>query len=151
MSLINDVLRPLMNSSADLTIGNPQQFIDNLDRIREKVLYNINATIAGSLDINITAELIRFFTDGLSTLYYNATFEATGSIVTGIDDDEKMCGINDIFMHYFPFSTEQTEIASLGRRLQQIAVAYDVARNVSVFTVCTYVRILIRNLSFKLP
>ena len=124
-----------MNSSVDLTIGNPQQFVDDLDRIREEVLYNINATIAGNLDINITAELMRFFTDGLSVLYYNATFGATGSIVTGISNEERMCAINDIFMHFFP-STEQTEIASLGRKLQQIKVAYDVARTVSVY-ICT--------------
>ena len=134
MSLINNVLRPLMNSSVDLTIGSPEEFNDDLNRIREEVLYNINATIAGSLDINITAELMRFFTDGLSTLYYNATFEATGSFVTGISNEERMCAINEIFMHYFPFSTEQAEVASLGRKLQQIKVAYDVARNVSVFT-----------------
>ena len=121
-----------MNNSADLTIGSPESFIDDLDRIREEVLYNINATIAGSLDANITAELMRFFTDGLSVFYYNASFELIGG-VSGIDEEERMCAINDIFMHYFP-STEQAEIASLGRRLQQIAVAYDVARSVSVFT-----------------
>ena len=51
-----------------------------------------------------------------------------------------MCAINEIFMHFFPFSTEQTEMASLGRRLQQIAVAYDVATNVSVFA---YVRMYV--------
>ena len=117
-----------MNSSADLTIGSPQQFIDDLDRIRGEALYNINATIAGSLDANLTAELMKFFTDGLSVLYYNASFEG---LVIG--DEERMCAINDIFMHFFP-SMEQTEIASLGRKLQQIKVAYDVARTVSVFT-----------------
>ena len=124
-----------MNSSVDLTIFGTQSFIGDLDRIREEVLYNINATIAGSLDTNITAEITRFFTDGLSVFYYNATFEA-GGIVTGIDNEERMCAINDIFMHFFP-STEQAEIAALGRRLQQIKIAYDVARAVSVFT---YVR-----------
>ena len=122
-----------MNNSADLTIGNSQQFIGDLDRIRDKVLYNINATIAGSLDANITTEITRFFTDGLSVLYYNASFEATDSIVTGIDEEEEICAINDIYMYFFP-STEQAEIASLGRRLQQIKVAYDVARAVSVHT-----------------
>ena len=120
-----------MNSSADLSIGIPNPFIDDLGRIREEVLYNINATIEGSLDINITAELMRFFTDGLSVLYYNATFGATGSIVTGISSEERICAINEIFMHFFP-SMEQTEIASLGRKLQQIKVAYDVARTVSI-------------------
>ena len=119
-----------MNSSADLTISNPDDFIDDLDRIREEVLYNINATIAGNLDANLTAELMKFFTDGLSVLYYNASFE--GSVI-GTGDEERMCAINNIFMHFFP-STEQTEIASLGRKLQQIKVAYDVARTVSVFT-----------------
>ena len=133
MSLINDVLRPLMNSSVDLSIGNPQQFIDDLDRIREEVLYNINATIAGSLDINITAELMRFFTDGISAFYVNASFEEIG--VVSISDEERMCAINNVLMHFFP-STEQAEIASLGRRLQQIAVAYNVMRTVSIFTVC---------------
>ena len=121
-----------MNSSVDLTLPGTEEFIGDLDRIREEVLYNINAMIAGSLDANITAELMRFFTDVLS-LYYNATFEATGSPATGIDEEERICAINHIFMHFFP-STEQAEIASLGRRLQQIAVAYDVARTVSVFT-----------------
>ena len=128
-----------MNSSADLTIGSPQQFIGDLDRIRDEVLYNINATIAGSMDANITAEITRFFTDGLSVLYYNASYEATGSIVTGIDDAERMCAINDIYTHFFP-SMEQAEIASLGRRLQQIKVAYDVARAVSVYTCTVYIR-----------
>ena len=122
-----------MNNSADLTIGSPEQFIGDLDRIRDEVLYNINATIAGSLVANITTEITRFFTDGLSEFYYNATFEATGSIVTGIDEEEEICAINDIYMHFFP-SMEQAEIASLGRRLQQIKVAYDVARAVSVHT-----------------
>ena len=126
-----------MNSSADLTIGSPEQFIDDLDRIRDEVLYNINATIAGSLDANITTEITRFFTDGLSVLYYNATFEATGSIVTGIDDEQRRCAINEIYMYFFP-STEQAEIASLGRRLQQIKVAYDVARSVSVLHTHTH-------------
>ena len=74
--MINDVLRPLMNSSVDLTISNTNLFTDDLAIIREEVLYNISAAIAGSLDINITAELMRFFTDGLSVFYYNATFEA---------------------------------------------------------------------------
>ena len=129
-----------MNSSVDLTIVGTEQFVDDLDRIREEVLYNINATIAVSLDINITAELMRFFTDGLSTLYYNASFEALGSSVSGINDEQRMCAINDIFMHFFP-SMEQTEIASLGRKLQQIKVAYDVARTVSVYiyVLCTCV------------
>ena len=100
-----------MNSSADLTIGSLEQFIDDLDGIRDEVLYNINATIAGSLDANIT-EITRFLTGGLSVLYYNATFEATGSIVTGIDDEQRRCAINEIYMYFFP-STEQAEIASL--------------------------------------
>ena len=130
--MINDVLRPLIKSSVDLTIFGTELFIDDLDRIREEVLYNINATIAGSYG-NITAELMRFFTDGLSVFYVNASFEQTGGV--GISDEERMCAINDIFMHFFP-STEQAEIASLGRRLQQIAVAYNVTRTVSVFTVC---------------
>ena len=127
-----------MNNSADLNIGSPESFIDDLERITEEVLYNINATIAGNLNANITAELMRFFTDGLSAFYFNASFVVVGGV--GVNAEEEMCGINNIFMNYFP-STEQAEIASLGRRLQQITVAYDVARNVSVFIVC----ILIRN------
>ena len=131
-----------MNSSADLTIGSPEQFIDDLDRIRDEVLYNINATIAGSLDANITAEITRFFTDGLSVLYFNASFEATGSIVTGIDNEERRCAINEIYMHFFP-SMEQAEIASLGGRLQQIKIAYNVTRAVSVLHThaCIHARI----------
>ena len=97
-----------MNGSADLTIDSPEQFIDDLDRIRDEVLYNINATIAGSLDANITAEITRFFTDGLSVLYYNATFEATGSVVTGIGNEERRCAINEIYMYFFP-SMEQAD------------------------------------------
>ena len=120
-----------MNNSADLTIGTSMPFIDDLERITEEVLYNINATIAGNLNANITAELMRFFTDGLSAFYFNVSFVIVGGV--GVNAEQEMCGINDIFMHYFP-STEQAEIASLGRRLQQIAVAYDVARSVSVFT-----------------
>ena len=127
-----------MNSSADLTIGNPELFRDDLDRIRNEVLYNINATIAGSMDANITAEIFRFFTDGLSVLYFNASFEGTGSFVTGINEEARVCAINDIYTRFFP-PTEQAEIASLGRRLQQIKVAYDVARDVSVFTCTMYI------------
>ena len=102
-----------MNGSADLTIGSPEQFIADLDRIRDEVLYNINATIAGNLDANITAEITRFFTVGLSELYFNASFEATGSVVTGVDNEERRCAINEIYMYFFP-SMEQAEIASLG-------------------------------------
>ena len=137
-----------MNSSVDLTLPGTEEFIGDLNRTREEVLYNINATIAGSLGANITAELVRFFTDGLSVLYYNSSFEATGSPATSNID--RMCAINNIFMHFFP-STEQAKIASLGRRLQQIAVAYDVGRNVSVFTVCisiSYLRVVITIITY---
>ena len=125
-----------MNSSADLTITGTDQFLDNLGRVRDEVLYNINATIAGNLDVNLTAELNRFFTEGLSVFYYNASFESTSSVFIP-DDEERACAIDDIYMHFFP-PTEQREIASLGNRLQQIKAAYDLARNVS--TVCMLVR-----------
>ena len=127
-----------MNSSADLAIIGTEQFLGDLDRIRDEVLYNINASIAGSMDANITAEITRFFTDGLSVLYYNATFEATGSLVSGINEQERMCAIGDIYTYFFPVM-EQGEIASLGRRLQLIKVTYDVARAVSVFTCTVYI------------
>jgi len=134
LSLINDVLRPLMNTSADLNIGNPEDYVDDFDRIREEILYNINATIAGTSDFNLTTEITRYFIEGLILLYYNASFEAVGSQVSGITPTQRNCLINEVYRHFYPVM-EQAKIAALGRRLQQIAVAYEVARKVSVFTV----------------
>ena len=132
LSLINDVLGPLMNTSADLTVSNGQEFFDDLDRIREEILYNINSTIAGNSDFNLTAEIARFFIEGLSTFYFNASFEFTGAPASGnIGDAERECGINDVYAHFYP-SMEQAVIAALGKRLQQIAVTYNVTREVSM-------------------
>ena len=132
LSLINDVLGPLMNTSADLTVYNAQEFLDELDRIREEILYNINSTIAGNLDFNLTAEFTRFFIEGLSTFYFNCTFEFAGAPASFITNEMQSCAINNIYEHFYPMM-EQAEIAALGGRIQQIAVTFDVARAVSVF------------------
>ena len=132
LSLINDVLGPLMNTSADLTINSADEFRGDLDRIREEILYNINSTIAGNSDFNLTAEFIRFFIEGLSTFYYNVSFESSSApAIFNPHETQRNCAINAIYTHFYSMMDE-AEIAALGGRLQQIAVAFDVARAVSV-------------------
>ena len=136
MSLINDVLRPLMNESVDRSGTYP---FDNLDMIREEVLYNINGTIAVTMDANLTEEVIRYFIEGISAFYVNLTFNvgAAGQSRTLILADHS-CANNATYQNFFP-PVEQAKIASLGNNLQQIAVAFEVARAVSVNFFITYV------------
>ena len=130
MSLINDILLPLMNASVDYTNMISDVGVNDLNRIRDEVLNNIDIAIQGQNDdVNITAELIRFFTEGLSGYYYNFTF-------TGADQDEE-CR-NAIYNALFP-PVEQAKISSLGRNLEQIKVVYDVIRAVSIYSLlCMY-------------
>ena len=132
LSLINDVLGPLMNTSADLTISNADEFTGDLNRIREEILYNINSTIAGNSDFNLIAEFTRFFNEGLSAFYYNVSFESSSApAISNPDETQRNCSINAIYTHFYSMMDE-AEIAALGGRLQQIATAFDVARAVSV-------------------
>ena len=128
-SLINDVLRPLMNDSVDRI--NTAQSFGSLDMIREEVLDNINSTIQGTMDANLTYEMIRYFTEGICAYYVNLSFnvEDTGRNLD-ISPTEMACAIDAVYQHLFP-PMEQVKIASLGNNLQQIAVAYEVARAVS--------------------
>ena len=121
-----------MNTSADLTINSADEFTGDLNRIREEILYNINSTFAGNSDLNLTAEFTRFFNEGLTAFYYNVSFESSSApAISNPDETQRNCAINAIYSHYYPMM-EQAEIAALGGRLQQIAVAFDVARAVSV-------------------
>ena len=96
MSLINDVLRPLTNYSVDR--ANPLHPFDSLDRIREEVLGNINSTILGTMDANLTEEMIRYFIEGISAYYVNLTFNvgSAGSTLT-ITPSEMECAINAVY------------------------------------------------------
>ena len=129
MSLMNDILRPLMNESVDRT--NLILSFDNLDRIRDEVLDNINGTILGTMDANITEEMIRYFIEGISAYYVNRTFNIGAGGTVTLSPDDRTCANNAMYQHLFP-RMEQDKIASLGNNLQQIAVAYEVARAVSV-------------------
>ena len=130
MSLINDVLRPLMNYSIDREVDYP---FDNLDRIREEVLDNINSAFSGNMNVNLTEEIVRYFTEGISGFYVNFTYQigVPGNTLT-LSDSDMTCAIGAIYEHLFP-PVEQAKIASLGNNLQQIAVAYEVARAVSAY------------------
>ena len=139
LSLKEDVLRPLMNSSADFDVGSAGNFIGDLERIREEVLNNIEAAIQGNMmNVNLTGEIDRYLREGLGILYYNATIGSSGSGT--IDDDDWICLINAAYSYLFP-AEEQTEIATLGNNLEQIRAAYQVARAVSTYCliyVCMY-------------
>ena len=142
ISLIDDVLRPLMNSSADFDVAYAQGFTGNLESIREKVLSKIEATIQGNMmNVNLTGEIDRFLREGLSTLYYNATIGSSG--LGTINNDDQMCLIDAAYSYLFP-ANEQREIATLGNNLEQIRVAYEVARAVSTYClICMYVCMII--------
>ena len=129
MSLINDVLQPLMTNSVDRQGNYP---FDNLDMIRDEVLSNVNSAFSGNMNVNLTKEVIRYFTEGISGFYVNFTFDiGTGGQAFSVDANETACAIDAIYQHLFPL-VEQVKIASLGSDLQQIAVAFEVARAVSV-------------------
>ena len=135
MSLINDILSPLMTDSIN---RNVQYSFTNLDMVRDEVLDNINGTIAGTTGANLTEEMIRYFIKGISAFYVNFTFQVgVAGQVNTLSADEHTCANNAIYQHLFPLE-EQVKIASLGNNLQQIAVAYEVARAVSA-TFCQYV------------
>ena len=104
-----------------------QYSFDDLDMIREEVLNNINDAILGTMDANLTEEMIRYFIEGISAYYVNFTFNigAAGNSFT-LTASERTCAINAIYEYLFP-PVEQAKIASLGNNLQQIAVAYAVA------------------------
>ena len=142
MSLIDDVLRPLMNSSANFDVYSAQNFIGDLESVREEVLSNIEAAIQGNMmNVNLTGEIDRYLREGLSTLYYNATIGSAG--IGTITNDERICLINEAYSYLFP-ANEQTEIAILGNNLEQIRVAYEVARAVSNYClICMHVCMLI--------
>ena len=129
ISLINNVLRPLMNYSIDRT--STVQSFDDLDMIREEVLDNINSTIQGTMSANLTKEMIRYFIEGISAYYVNLTFNIGAGGILVITPTQRTCANNAIYQHLFP-PVEQGKIASLGNSLQQIAVAYEVAGAVSV-------------------
>ena len=130
ISLINDILRPLMTHSVDRTVT--AQSFDSLDMISKEVLDNFNSSTHGNTDVNVTEEMIRYFTEGISAYYVNLVFNVA---VTGIDlvitPSQMDCAINAIYQYLFP-PVEQEKIASLGNNLQQIAVAFEVAGTVSV-------------------
>ena len=127
--MINDVLRPLMTNSVDHTVTDYS--FDHLDGIKEEFLDNFNSTIHGSMRANLTEEMIRYFIEGISTYYVNLTFNVA---VTGMDltitPSQMECAVNAVYQYLFP-PVEQAKIASLGNNLQQIAVAFEVARTVS--------------------
>ena len=104
---------------------------DDLDMIRNEVLSNINDAILGTTDANqanLTEEMIRYFTEGISAFHVNFTFDigAVGHLFT-LTPSERTCAINAIYEYLFP-PVEQDKIARLGNNLQQIAVAYAVAK-----------------------
>ena len=118
-----------MNYSVDRTTAAAQSF-DDLDMIREEVLYNINSTIQGTMSANLAEEMIRYFMEGISAYYVNLTFPTgTGSTLV-ITPTQRTCANNATYQLLFP-QVEQGKITSLGNNLQQIAVAYEVARAVS--------------------
>ena len=119
-----------MNSSTDVTFITAQSFTDYLERIREDILYNIDATIQGIINLNLTEEISRYFSEGLSVYYYNITIGSVVGVL--ISPEERTCTINAINSILFP-PVEQVKITSLGNNLQQIAVAYEVARTVSAY------------------
>ena len=129
MSLINDVLRPLINYSVSREVVYP---FDNLDRVREEVLDNINSVFSVNMKANLTEEIVRYFTEGIIGFYVNFTFQigVAGNTLT-LSDSDMTCAIDAIYEYLFP-PVEQAKIASLGNNLQQIAVAYEVARAVSI-------------------
>ena len=120
-----------MNFSVDRT--NTAQPFSNLDMIRDEVLDNINNTIEGTVDANLTDEIIRYFIDGISAYYVNLTYNLLdpASNPPMVDESDLTCANNAVYKTLFP-PVEQAKIASLGNNLQQIAVAYEVARAVSV-------------------
>ena len=106
-----------------------QMFTDDLERISEEILYNIDATIQGTMNLDLTEEISRYFSAGLSVYYYNVTLGSSGFEIQPAD---RTCAINVTQSILFP-AVEQAKIASLGNNLQQIAVAYEVARAVSAY------------------
>ena len=144
ISLIDDVLRPLMNSSADFGVASARDFIGNLESIREGVLSNIEAAIQGNMmNVNLTGEIDRYLREGLGALYFNGTIRSSGSGT--ITEDDEICGTNAAYLYLFP-ANEQTEMATLGNNLEQIRTAYEVARAVSTYGliymymyICVYV------------
>ena len=118
-----------MNYSVDREGDYP---FDNLDRIREEVLDNVNNAFSGNMNVNLTEEIVRYFSEGISGFYVNFTYQigVAGNILT-LSDSEMTCAIDAIYEYLFP-PVEQAKIASLGNNLEQIAVAYEVARTVSV-------------------
>ena len=130
ISLIDDVLRPLMNSSADFDVYSAGNFIGDLERIREEVLSNIEDAIQGNMmNVNLTGEIDRYLREGLGAFYYNATIGSSG---VPISDNDQMCLINAAYLYLFP-ANEQAEIATLGNDLEQIRAVYEVTRAVSTY------------------
>ena len=121
-----------MNSSADFSVGSARNFIGDLESIREDVLSNIETAIRGNMtNVNLTGEIDRYLREGLGALYYEAIIGSSGSF-GNINDEDRICLINEAYSYLFP-AEEQTEIATLGNNLEQIRVAYEVARAVSTY------------------
>ena len=112
-----------MNYSVAREVG---YSFDDLDMIRDEVLGNINGALVGTMDVNLTEEIIRYFTEGISGFYVNLTFTQGNSLTAS----EMACATDAIYEYLFP-PVEQAKIASLGDILQQIAVVSEVARAVS--------------------
>ena len=95
-----------MNYSVDRT--NTAQSFDDLDRIREDVLGNIDSVILGNVDANLTEEINRYFTEGISAYYVNLTFyiDSPHSIVT-ISASQMVCAIDTVYQYLFPKWSKQ--------------------------------------------
>ena len=73
-----------------------QMFTDDLERISKKIYYNIDATIQGTKDLNLTEEIS---STGLSVYYYNITLGTTGIEISPADTT---CAIDTIHSILFP-------------------------------------------------
>ena len=118
-----------MNNSVDRSTPSNNQPFDDLDRIRDEVLSNINATFQGSMNGSITEEFRKYFNEGLSAYHFNVSIGS--SMIGTVTEMDRVCGINATYWILFP-PVEQAKIVSLGNNLQQIRVARDVIRNVSI-------------------
>ena len=83
-----------------------QMFTDDLERVSEKILCNIDATIQATMDLNLTEEISRYFS---AVCYYNITLGSTGIEISPAD---KTCAIDAIHSILFT-GVEQAKIGSL--------------------------------------
>ena len=71
-----------------------QMFTNDLERISEEILYNIDATIQGIMDLK--KEISRYFSAGLSVYYYNITLGTTGIEISPADRTRAIDAIHSI-------------------------------------------------------